>query len=190
MTSKSRTKFLIFLIFSAVAIPASMVMLSLLAQFVAAFQQGADPASIFRGHRVIVPEETQARWIPGTVLDTVARGEREEIISTYWLAWEALSRAYQTGDTSDLVTYWAGSAYEQVMQGMQSNPPNQLFHSWHQLDLIFISDDASVVVLTDHDFLLQQDWQGTTITLSATAEITLTLDNGFWRIRNINLQYQ
>lgn len=183
--SKIRTKALIF----TFTLPIVMVLVAVivfgLSQFVAYFQQGADPASIFRGNDLRLPDDTQAMWvstIPQRGLSP-SRGQQEELIAHYWSAWQAYSRAYMTQDTSDLSTYWALPALDQIRQAIQ--PDVELSTTQHQLTLLFYSDDRSVAQLHDQ-FLLISDAQR----LSATAHTTLTLDNGRWRVRQIRLQYQ
>lgn len=194
MTTKARMKFALFLLALLVALPATAVGLSLLTQFVAAFQQGADPASIFRGHQLIIPDIAEARWISLYARGNAGgippkRSEREEIIAAYWEAWVALDRAYQTGDTSDLATYWAGSAYDQAYAGIQPGQAILQTHMGHKLRLVYFSADGSVAAFDDHAFTLTHTLHDRVITLSVSASVVMTLDQGFWRVRQMTLHY-
>ena len=183
---KARVKFVIFIVAMSVVSVGALVGFTLLTQFVAYFQQGADPASIFRGHTLAIPETHQARWqrLPDGVLK---KSEEEEILAAYWLAWEALSRAYVTGDTSDIPTYWAGAAYDHALQNMTQDG---MTHRLHRLNLEFFSDDGSVVAFRDRAFRMEQTVADVTILLNVDADIVMTLDQGFWRIRSITLYYE
>jgi len=192
MNSKRRLKFMIFLGGVVAAIPLIAIGLSLISEFVVYFQQGADPASIFRGHTLVIPAEEDATWasfddIPG---DTPTRAEREEVIAAYWLAWGAIDNAHRTGDTSDLATYWAGAAYEQVLAGLDDGQIRSQTHTAHTLYLSYFSDDGSVIAFEDRDLSLRKLINGSSIALQANASVVMTLDQGFWRVRVITIDYQ
>ena len=123
-----------FLASIIIAIPLIAVSLSLVAQFISYFQQGADPASIFRGHALVIPAPEEAEWLPFEVADKMrpSQAESEEIIAAYWLAWDALSRAYETGDKTDLLTYWAGAAYDHATAGIRETQKLTQIHSGHR----------------------------------------------------------
>lgn len=192
MAAKARVKFMIFLGALVIAVPGVVISVSLVAQFVAYFQQGADPASIFHGHALIIPEAESARWANISQMDGTAPSlpQQEEIISAYWLAWEALGRAQQTDDLSDLPTYWAGSAYTQVVAGMPAEAVQLQSHSGHTLHLSFFSADGSVAAFEDRNFSLVMSIHGISHSVDATASVVMTLDQGFWRIRQIEVRYQ
>ncbi len=191
MTDKARLKFGVFVIGVLVAVPLSVAAVSLLAQFITHFQQGADPASIFRGHTLTLPATDEARWdvFAADVARQPSRPEQEEIITAYWLAWEALIRAHQTGDTSDLTTYWSGAAYEQGEMAIDPERPFFQTHTGHVLQLTFFSEDASVAAFSDIEFMLTMEAGHTPIEVTASAQVVMTLDNGFWRVRSITLTY-
>jgi hypothetical protein len=162
----------------------------LLSLFVVSFQQGADPASIFQGHKLTLPLPEQARWrsveIPPPPSRAPSQSQREEILAAYWYAWESLQRAYETGKTSDLLTAWSGKAYEQAVAAIQSMPPKARIKQVdrnHQLFLHFFSDDSTVAMLDDEAFIIEQTVNGQTIKITASAQVVMTLDNGYWRIR-------
>ncbi len=183
MSRKAQLKFGVFVAAVIVAIPAAALAVALLTQFVAAFQQGANPASIFHGHTLHLPAAAEARWlsVDGAALSPA---EQEEILAAYWAAWEAFARAQTTGDTSDLLTYWAGPAYQQALAGMAS--PRAITHHGHHLRLTFLSDDGSVVAFDDAPFSLTED---SSTALTASASVVMTLDQGFWRVRVMTLRY-
>ncbi|NJL92473.1 MAG: hypothetical protein HC915_01505 [Anaerolineae bacterium] len=162
-----------------------------LAALVAFFQQGADPASIFRGHQLLLPAAEQARWVgvqnTGRQPDPV---EQEEILSAYWLAWQAFDRALQTGNAEDLPTYWTGSALEQVRAAVEAGPRLEQQHSGHQLRVRFFSQDGRVMALEDQGFVLRQTLDGQVVELRAAATVVFTQDNGFWRVRLLSLRYE
>jgi len=191
MTEKARLKFGIFVIGVFVTVPISVMAVSLMAQFITHFQQGADPASIFRGHTLTLPGPDQARWeaFGADIAWQPSRPEQEEIITAYWLAWEALNRAYETGDISDLATYWSGAAYEHAIMAIDPQDRFMQTHSGHVLHLTFFSDDASLVVFSDPEFMLTRLLKNVSVSLRASADVIMTLDNGFWRVRSITLDY-
>src|SRR5579872_6079369 len=142
--SKNNAKFAIFVVGLMISLIAGGIGLWGVAQFVVAFQQGADPASIFHGATLIVPQEKQARWLPDSPSTgtSPSDGQREELIAAYWQAWQGLDRAQQTGDVSDLATYWAGNAFKEI----QIDPKRHFQQTdlGHKLTLTFFSDDGTV----------------------------------------------
>jgi len=189
---KPLVKFGIFVIGVFLLIPLGLLFLGIFSETIASFQQGADPASIFNGNELVLPEMDQARWIAdvGDVGRNPSISQREEMISAYWLAWEALMRSYQTGLTSNLVTYWAGSAYENALKSVEDNPKRRLETNNHQLSLEFFSDDGTIALFTAYNLEWIQTLSNTTYNLSANASIMMTLDNGYWRIRTIVIHFQ
>lgn len=187
----SRAKFLIFLALVATLIPIALIGFVLLTQFITSFQQGANPASIFNGNQMIIPQPEQAQW---QSLDEVqgkipTSAQQEELLSAVWDAWEIIRRAYQTTDTSDLPTRWAGDAIQFVRQSITQTAPITWSHEGHRLWLTFLSDDGSVAHIYD-EFRLTQTDNRQAVTVTARASMILTLDNGFWRVRLITLQYR
>lgn len=182
--TKTRTKIAIVLIFAPVLIAILLGIIFGLSQFLSSFQQGANPASIFRGHELIIPEENQVLWLSTAPITGISpsRSQQEELISAYWEAWQAVSRAYETGLTDDLSTYWASPILETLTASIIAGQDYQT--SNHQLSLLFFSDDRSVAQLQDN-FLLSVNGINTT----AEATLTLTLDTGRWRIRFISIDY-
>lgn len=155
-----------------------------LSRFIAYFQQGADPVSIFRGNELTIPDETQAVWLSTTPKRgiTPTKGQQEEIIAHYWQAWDDLSRAYELGDDTNLSTHWALPALALVQDAIDRDTTQMYETSHHQLQLVYFSDDRSVAHLND-TFLVSLK-QGA---LKATATTTLTLDDGRWRIRLLTI---
>ena len=188
--SKARVKFLIFVGGVAGLLLFAAVGFYLLTNFIASFQQGADPASIFNGVALILPERAEARWLPDAndLPRRPSDAQREELLAAYWAAWRALARARETGDLSDLATYWAGPAYDQIV--LDSDTRWQPADARHRLRLTFFSDDQTVAALEDRDFVLTLRQGEDTITVMASADVILTLDNGYWRIRWLTLRYE
>lgn len=191
MSLKARIKFGIFLVGIMVAVVVGIVGLFSLSNFIVYFQQGADPASIFRGHSLIIPLSDQVRWLPSRGLDgkEPKQSEREEMIAAYWQAWLSLERAHLTGDTSDLSTYWAGSAYDFAVDSISPTGQTVFATEDHAIELTFYSSDGSVIALKDRLFSMTQTINQTPITMRASATLVMTLDQGFWRIRQITLSY-
>ncbi len=186
--SKDKVKFWIFAFGIALLIPLSLIGFALMSSFIAAFNTGADPASIFRGHSLYAPDIEEAQWVSIEAEGTAAtQVELEELISAYWLAWEALEQAHVTGDLTDLPTYWAGDALGMARNSAESGVT--ITHSGHRLRLVFFSDDSSVAVVRDLGFAYTVTDANGAYALTATAEIVLTLDNGFWRIRQYNVDF-
>jgi len=182
--TKTRTKIIIAIVFAPLIALVLVGLVTGLSQFLSYFQQGADPASIFHGHELVIPDEDQAIWLSTAPLEGVSpsRSQQEELISAYWLAWEAVSRAYETGLTDDLSTYWASPILETMTTSIVAG---QDYHtSNHQLSILFFSDDRSVAQLQD-----EFDISINGIETSATATVTLTLDTGRWRIRYLTINY-
>lgn len=192
MNTKARLKLVFFAFFMAVAAPIGLASIMLLTSFIASFQQGADPASIFHGHSLTIPAAYEAQWLslPQDIDIRPSQAEQEEIISAYWLAWEAIEQAYATRDTSDLKTYWAGSAYQSILTNMDSDERLSLGQSRHRLHLRFFSADGTVVAFQDEGFKILQTVGSLTFDLDASASVVMTLDQGFWRVRYITLQYK
>lgn len=189
---KSRVKFGLFLVGISVSAVIALVGMLLLSQFIVYFQEGADPASIFRGHTLVLPAADDARWLTPTHIRGAApsTAEQEAILSAYWLAWESLARAYETKNLADFKTYWSGDAYTQVVAGVDLDHPQMLDHTSHALRLTFFSDDGSVVAFEDGSFTLIREIKGNIITVQASASIVMTSDQGFWRIRTLILKYE
>ncbi len=188
--SKRQIKFSIFVGGLLTGIVVAAVGFNVLSNFIASFQQGADPASIFHGAALNLPDRTEARWLPDMVELPVqpSPAQREEILAAYWAAWQALERAYQTGDTSDLLTYWAGTAYEQIAAlhfgGLVQSDDR------HRLALRFFSDDRTIAALEDRDFRLHLTVGDRAMTIPVNASVVMTLDNGYWRIRLMTIRYE
>ncbi len=191
MSNKSRVKFTLFVAGIAILTLVTAAGISLLSGFIAYFQQGADPASIFRGHTLVVPQSDQARWLTVDAVEgkLPSQAQQEEVIAAYWLAWEALGRAHETGDTSDLLTYWAGAAYDHALVSINPDLPRAYAHAGHKLTMRFFSEDGSVTTFQDDGFSITQQSGGVEFTLHASALVVMTLDQGFWRIRQITLDY-
>lgn len=186
--NKDKVKFWIFAFGIAGLIPVGLIGFALMSSFIAAFNTGADPASIFRGHSLYAPSVDEAQWVSVEAEGTAATDvELEELISAYWLAWEALEQAHVTGDLNDLPTYWAGDALDAARRSAESGIT--VTHSGHRLRLVFFSDDSSVAVVRDLGFSYTVTDASGVYALTATAEIVLTLDNGFWRIRQYKVNF-
>ena len=187
--SKSRAKFLIFIAGLFGALAALLIIIVGVSQIVAVFQQGADPASIFRGAKLIIPEEEQARWLqdaPDTGT-TPSQAQREELIAAYWQAWLAYERSQQTGNPADLPTYWAGPAFKQIQA--DESTAHQVESSGHKLRLTFFSDDGTIATFQDRRFTLRHIIAENAVELTTSASVVMTLDNGYWRIRAITFAY-
>ena len=185
--SKNRLKQLIALGGVVVGIPILLLLFLAMSNFIASFNQGADPASIFRGHALVIPDPDDARYVPNEDFTgrVPTQAQREELLSAYWRGWEALARANVTGDLADLPTYWAGSALTFARDALASDSLVVEDTSGHKLRLTYLSGDGSLATLVDEAFTMQTPLG----VLTATATITLTLDNGFWRIRQLRLDY-
>ncbi len=188
--SKLQVKFLIFLGGAALLIPLAFVGFSLLSNFITEFNRGAVPASIFHGDSLYIPTPDQAVWLPDPAdyhAMQPSATEREEVIGTYWEAWEALARACMTGNGAALATYWAGGAFQQVKPITNCAKNTTMTHQSHRLQLQFFSDDGTVVAFTDNDFQTSYSTSGVTDILQNDAVITMTLDTGVWRVRQITI---
>lgn len=178
--SKARIKLVIFF----AAIPPALLILFVgfraLSGVIALFNSGANPASIFHGAELKLPDADQARWLPdaGSTGETPSDAQREAILAAYWGAWEALVRASVTGSGADLPTYWAGGAYallDPTTRGVGISAD-------HKIRLRYLSDDGTIAALDDFNFVLDTD-----LGIRASASSVMTLDNGYWRIRYITI---
>lgn len=192
MTTKARLKFLLFVLGLSTAAPLAVIGVALLANFMAAFQQGADPASIFRGHTLVIPESDEARWVRAFATEgrQPSQAQQEEIVAAYWLAWEALNRALQTGSTEDLATYWAGAAYAQASAAVNPDAPRTQSTRRHRLVLRYFSADGSTAAFDDVGFVQSLGTDETALHWESTAAVVMTLDQGFWRVRSIRLSHE
>lgn len=189
--NKSQIKFGLFVVGLVMAMVMGFVGFRLLTKFVGAFNEGADPASIFKGHILVVPDPAQVVWVTTSPEQgrLPSQAQLEEIISAYWLAWESVGRAHLTDDLRDLKTYWAGSAYTQILSGIDPEVRTNFVTHNHKLYLNYFSDDGSVVVFDDESFFLRRTIKDHDLSLQASAQIVMTLDQGFWRIRRITIDY-
>jgi hypothetical protein len=189
--NKPQLKFGLFIAGLLIAMLMSFVGFRLLTKFIQEFQQGADPASIFRGHTLVVPEPENVLWVTTSPEEgrLPSQAQLEEIISAYWLAWQSVGLASLTNDLQDLKTYWAGSAYTQVLSGIVPDVRTDYVTHNHKLNLVYFSDDGSVVEFRDESFFIRRTIEDNKLSLAASAQITMTLDQGFWRIRHITFHY-
>lgn len=181
---KTRLKFFLFIMVVPIALLMSLAVLLRFSNIISFFQAGADPASIFRGHELIVPAVDEAVLLVSNLNrggKYPTRSQRDELITSYWLAWEAVARAYETGLTADLATSWGLPALEILKQSISDGGFRT---EQHQVRLIYFSEDgtfASVedkfVVYTDHYML------------NVKGDAILTLDDGRWRVRYLELHY-
>lgn len=184
---KRRLKLAIAILGVLAGVPLGLLAFLALSNFIASFNQGADPAAIFRGHALLIPEAAQARYVPSENFQghTPTQAQREELLSAYWRGWGALARAGETGDPADLPTYWAGTALAFAQEAVATGTLAVLGTSGHQVRLTYLSGDGSVATLVDEAFTVQTLLGPQT----ATATVTMTLDNGFWRVRQVRLDY-
>lgn len=191
--NKSQIKLGLFAIGLISAMVMAFVGFRLLTKFVGAFNEGADPASIFKGHVLVLPDSEQVVWVTTSPQEgrLPSQAQLEEIISAYWLAWESVGRAHFTNDLRDLKTYWAGPAYSQILSGISPDVRTDFVTHNHKLFLNYFSDDGSVVVFRDESFFVRRTIEDSNINirLQASAQIIMTLDQGFWRIRHITIDY-
>lgn len=189
--TKARVKLLIFVIAVASFVPLGIIGFRAMSDFLSEFQRGANPASIFHGYSLVVPESDQARWlVDGLDTGTVpSRVQRDEIIASYVEAWGALNHALESGNVDDLPTYWAGAPLNQARTAVDTDDPIEQTDSHHRLRLQFFSDDGSIVAFDDLSFILTQTRDSQITELLVTAHVVMTLDNGFWRIRLLNINY-
>lgn len=190
MSRKAKLKLMIFLGGLGVSIITIGIGLRALFHLIASFQEGADPDSAFHGFTIEIPDPDQAMWlstIPQSGGKVPRAAEQEEILSSYWAAWQSLSNAYHTGNTEELLAYWTGTAYEQILATLPEDITLTTEH--HQLDLLFFSEDSSIVRFEDQRFTLA--WQGAGVDFHSetTALVTMTLDQGYWRIRLIEFHH-
>lgn len=189
MSAKNQAKLVLFLLVALVSLPIAWFGLRAFASFITYFNQGADPASIFRGNVLRLPQNQQARWLDFHIIqgELPTSAQREELLAAYWGAWQAYERAIQTDNASDLATYWASAAYERTLVALGAGA-RQLSTDQHHLRLRFFSRDGSVAQIESLFRLRYTDDQRVQHTLRLNAILTLSLDKGFWRIHQLSLK--
>jgi hypothetical protein len=185
--NKVQAKRWVFILMTPIILIGSLTVILMLSQILASFQEGADPASIFRGHQLVRPALEDARWLVSVAPQgrTPSDAQKEELLADYWQAWQALGRAYATGKRDDLSTYWAQPILNHLNATISFSDSISYETTAHKLRLLYFADDASVARISDGFIvrLNEQSWR-------TTAEITLTLDNGRWRIRLLEINYR
>ncbi len=181
---KTRLKFLLFIGILPLAIIVSLLLLLRFSNIISSFQAGADPAAIFRGHQLILPAVEDAVLLVSDLKrggKYPTRSQRDELIASYWLAWEAIDRAYQTGLTQDLATSWALPALDIVIQSLAEGGFRT---EQHQVRLIYFSADGTFASVEDKFIVYTDHYR-----LNVKGDAMLTLDDGRWRVRYLELHY-
>jgi hypothetical protein len=196
--SRTRAKLALAALLLLLAVAALLLAMHGLANLVAYFQRGADPAAALN----IVPNQppdlhVSLEWQPdapntGRTLEPETRAQIEAAYLRAWLQWNI---SYLRGEPYGLNTSFVGPARQAIRerlaasatQGMQVTQSNTA----HRLRLNFYSADGSIVSLTDERALvahISRDTSGAPVLVDESAaryDMVMTLEDGTWRIRHL-----
>jgi hypothetical protein len=138
------------------------------------------PASV-QNHAVWLPDE----WHGDRTLEPNTRRQLE---AAYVDAWEGIARYQETGDPATVNDWLAGPARQQALAA----PVTYRRQTWalrHRLALTFYGLDGTTVAITDRDAtMVYATGSGALQTITTSQETydsVLTLEDGYWRIRQL-----
>lgn len=195
--NRTRFKIAAWLLLAVFLMAVSLLAVAQIGRLLAAFQEGADPASALN----IEPNKPldwpiDLTWRAdsnpsGRDLEPLVREQIEAAYIRAWLQWHF---SYTRGDPFGLGTYFTGPALEAIEASVTTAAAQGLtldqVDTRHELELTFYSADGSVAALTDHHAQVMRiatDAEGEVIfsaETNATYDIVMLLDDGRWRIRH------
>lgn len=195
--SKTRVKLFLWAMIMMVAAIGLRLLIARLADLVAYFQQGADPASALNIVPNVPPDlKVRLTWLPDAA-DTGRSMEpltRTQIESAYLRAWLQWNISYLRHEPYGLNTYFVGPALAAVTESIQKTAARgwqaAQIDTAHTLRLNLYSADGSIVSLTDSDARITQrirDAAGASIftgDLKASYDVVMLLEDGNWRVRH------
>lgn len=191
-------KLIIWALLLLIATGISWGAISGIANLLAYFERGADPASALNIVPNIPPDLAVKRdWLPDDA-DTGRKLEpftRTQIEGAYLRAWLQWNLSLLRGEPYGLKTYFVGPALASVSNSISDAKT----HGWrvaqadtmHQLRLHFYSADGSIVAFTDQNALVAQlirDAAGDVVFTGdtrSTYAVVMLLEDGNWRVRHL-----
>ena len=194
--SKSRLKLILWALLLVIALSLALAALSGIANLLAYFQQGADPASALNIVPNVPPDlNVSLKWLPddadtGRAMEPFTRTQIEAAYLRAWLQWNL---SYIKGAPYGLKTYFSGPALVAVSANVSDAAKQGLqilqINSAHNLRLHFYSADGSVVAFTDegaHVSELIRDRKGNLVSFTdsnAQYDVVMLLEDGNWHVR-------
>ncbi len=194
--TKTRLKLAIWLTFSLLLAGTALVGIAGLANLVAYFQKGADPAAALN----LIPNRppdwpVAVTWLPdeadtGRDMEPVTRTRIED---AYVRAWLQRTLSYQKGENFGLGSYFSGPALAaleaDLVRGAAAGRQIEQVALGHRLQLHFYSADGSIVALTDYGANLVHRIGGSGDTPALLTEETVPYQiimiqiDGTWKVR-------
>lgn len=139
-----------------------------------------------------VPESAQdhVTWLPDewSGQRQLEPGTRRQIEAAYVQAWEALGRYPETGDPAPVTEWFAGPARQQVLDTTPSLR-REVWGIHFRLALTFYSLDGATLSVRDEGATVVRSLRTangeTVITSAETYQTVLTMEDGYWRIRQL-----
>ncbi len=114
---------------------------------------------------------------------------RTDLTASFLRAWEQMAIVSETGDTSGVATYFAGSARQGVVARAGEWHDLSIKQLGHTLELSFYSEDGQVVAMTATESRILRERHtdaGVLVQESLESyEVVLVLDAGQWRIHHL-----
>ena len=161
--SKRNVKLIIWMLLLALGAAAAWGVVGGVANLLASFQRGADPASALNIVPNVPPDlYVKLTWAPddadaGRAIEPFARGQIE---ATYLRAWLQWNLSYIKGEPYGLKTYFTGPALAAAGDAVRDTTTRglkiQQIDTEHRLQLHFYSANGAIASFTDHDVLVAQ----------------------------------
>jgi hypothetical protein len=149
------------------------------AAFLASFQQGADPASVYNAIPTGEERDVPVTWAMGWEIEQAERDQLEAVYLAVWYRWNV---ANQTGSPADLASAFTGPALAFAQEGIAAGVPIEQRDLAHHLTLTFYSADKSIATFTDV-VQIERMLPSTVTRTEERYEVLLTLEDGLWRVR-------
>jgi hypothetical protein len=137
-----------------------------------------------------VSAQNDAQWLPDEWHGERAfePDTRRELEAAYVDGWEGIARYQETGDSRTVIEWLAGPARQQALAA-PVNYQRQVWAIGHRLALSFYSlDGATAAVRDSNATIVYESAAGGRETITTTRETydsVLTLEDGYWRIRQL-----
>ncbi|MBP1464904.1 cellulase family glycosylhydrolase [Candidatus Chloroploca sp. M-50] len=195
---KTHLKLIIWILLAILATAGFWASVSGIANLLAYFQRGAEPASALNIVPNVPPDlHVALSWDADG--DDIGRPieafTRSQVEATYLRAWLQWNLSYMKGEPHGLTTYFTGPARSEISAAVRRATADGLriaqTNTAHRLQLHFYSADGTVVAFTDHDVPIAQvirAQSGTILSVGATRadyDVVMLLEDGEWRIRHL-----
>lgn len=194
---KTHIKLIIWMLLLALTSTAAWAAVSGIANLLAYFQSGAEPASALNIVPNVPPDlHVALSWDAdspdtGRPIDTATRSAVEAAYVRAWLQWHL---SYIKGEPHGLTTFFTGPALAEISAAVRRAQADGLridqADTTHRLQLHFYSADGMVVAFTDYDVPVAQvirDRSGMIVSAGETRadyDVVMLLEDGRWRIRH------